>query len=134
MADIQVYGFIEGIRYHETSVIVTISERRLGYKKKDGTIIDDDIMTWHIAFKPYFKKYISSHFSSGMLVKVKGIALPYAKEKDNVIKEGYSFIGQTIDMAAYPKNSTRRDARMIKESVIHAEETPDVDAYMQEDF
>lgn len=133
MADVQLYGFIEGIRFTENGVIVTVSERRLGYKKKDGTIVDEDVLLWHVVFKAYFKKYISSHFSSGMLVKIKGMILPYSKEHDEIV-EGYSFIGQTIDLSPYPKNTLRRDMKIIKESELNTTERPNIDEFMKDDF
>lgn len=132
--DILFIGHIEGIRYTETAVIVTASERRKGYKKKDGTIVDDELLTYHFIYKPYFKKYISEHFSAGMLVKIKGTMLPYAKDHQGNIIEGYSIIGETINIAAYPSNNIRVEKRMIKQSQAASSEQPDLDAYNEPDF
>lgn len=132
--DINFLGHIEGIRYTETAVVVTASERRQGYKKKDGTIVDDELLTFRFLFKPYFRKYISEHFSSGMLVKIKGVMLPYAKDHEGSIVEGYSILGQTIDRAAYQTSTIRAEKRMIKESQSMSTQAPDLDAYNQPDF
>ena len=132
--DILFQGHVIGIRYTDTSVIVTASERKLGYRKKDGTRVDDEILTFRFIFKPYFRKYISEHFSNGMLVKIKGIMLPYAKDRQGSIVDGYSIIGQTIDVAPYPSNNIRLERKRIKESIAASDEMPDLDAYNQPDF
>lgn len=134
MADFTLYGFIEGIRYSEQSAAVTVSERKMGYRKKDGTYVDEDIVTFRVIFKEYFKKYLSTNFSEGMLVKVKGTLLPYVKDRDGNTNEGFTLLGQTIDREAYPKSTTRLEHRMIKESALHGEGTPDVEGFRQDDF
>jgi len=132
--DILFQGHIDGIRYNDTSVIVTASERKLGYKRRDGVIVDDEILSFRFIFKPYFRKYISEHFSSGMLVKIKGTMLPYAKDHEGNVVDGYSIIGQTIDLAPYPSNNIRMEKKRIKESIAASDEKPDLDAYNQPDF
>lgn len=132
--DILFQGHIIGIRYTDTSVIVTASERKMGYRRKDGVIVDDEILTFRFIFKPYFRKYISEHFSSGMLVKIKGTMLPYAKDHEGNIMDGYSIIGQTIDLAPYPSNNIRMERKRIKESMMASDEQPDLDEYNQPDF
>lgn len=134
MADFTILGFIEGIRYTDTAAIVTISERRLGYTKKDGSKVSDELLNFRVIFKAYFKKYLSENFSSGMLVKIKGILLPYAKDHGERDEGGFSLLGQTIDREAYPKGSFRAERKMIKESQFHSFGEPDIDTYQKPDF
>lgn len=134
MADIQMTGHIVGVRYTPTAVIVTASERKQGFKKNDGTIVPDDVLTFRFIFKPYFKKYISTHFSENMLVKMKGVLLPYAKDHEGNTIDGFSIIGQTIDREAYPSNNLRIEKKMIKESQMNTTETPDLERFEEPDF
>lgn len=135
MADITLYGHIVGIRYKETCVNVTLVERKLGYKKKDGTKVKDELLTFVVTFKPYFKKYISSFFSANMLVKVKGFLLPYIKTNENeVSSDGFTIIGQTIDIAPYPSTNMVQERKLIKESQNEFTEQPNLHDYNQPDF
>ncbi len=135
MADITLYGHIVGIRYKETCVNVTLVERKLGYKKKDGTKVKDELLTFVVTFKPYFKKYISSFFSTNMLVKVKGFLLPYIKTNENeTTADGFTIIGQTIDIAPYPSTNMVQERKLIKESQNDVIEAPDLQDYNQPDF
>ena len=135
MADITLYGHIVGIRYKETCVNVTLVERKLGYKKKDGTKVKDELLTFVVTFKPYFKKYISSFFSTNMLVKVKGFLLPYIKTNENEISsDGFTIIGQTIDIAPYPSTNMVQERKLIKESQNEFTEQPNLHDYNQPDF
>lgn len=132
--DINFLGHIDGIRYTETAAIVTASERRKGFRKSDGTIVDDEILTFRFLFKPYFKSYIAKHFNSGMLVKIKGVMLPYAKDHQGNIIDGFTLLGQTIDMASYQTSSVKAEKRMMKESQAASNETPDLEGFQQPDF
>jgi hypothetical protein len=132
--DINFLGHIEGIRYVDNAVIVIASERKQGYKKSDGTIVPDDVLTFSFIFKSYFKGYIAKHFSRGMLVKIKGFMLPYAKDKEGNAIEGYTILGQTIDLATYQTTTTRIEKRMIRDSQQHMTEKPDVEGFNQPDF
>jgi len=132
--DFNFLGVIEGIRYSDTCVIVTASERKSGYKKQDGTIVKEELLSFRFIFKPYFKKYIAEHFSANMLVKIKGTMLPYAKDHEGNTIDGFTLLGQTIDIAAYQTANLRRERRMIKESQEHMEGMPDLDNYNQPDF
>lgn len=132
--DINFLGHIEGIRYIETSVIVTASERRQGYKKKDGTFVNDETLSYIFIFKPYFKSYIASHFSKGMLVKIKGIMLPYAKDSQGNTIEGYTLLGQTIDMATYQTNNMRVERKIMMSGKNGGEDAPDLERYKESDF
>lgn len=132
--DINFLGHIDGIMYAESSVIITASERRQGYKRKDGIIVNDEVLSFRFIFKPYFKKYIAEHFGSGMLVKIKGIMLPYAKDKAGNVIDGFTLLGQTIDRASYQTTSTRAEKRMIKESQASSTDKPDLDSFNSPDF
>lgn len=132
--DILFVGHIEGIKYADKSAIVTASEIRKGYKRKDGVKIDDELITFKFIFKPYFKNYLAAHFTKGMYVKIKGTMLPYAINHDGEMIDGYSIIGQTIDIAAYPTKYVRSEKRIIKESLAKSDETPDLNAYTFPDF
>lgn len=132
--DILFVGQINGIRYTDTSVIVTASEKKSGYKKKDGTIVNDEIHTYKFVFKPYFKTYIANHFSERMLVKIKGFLLPYEKDINGNNVNGFTIIGQTIDMASYQSSRAMDEIKIIKESQSHDNETPNLREYQEADF
>ena len=133
MASFEVTGFINTIKYLPDHCLVFIDEFKKGYKKKDGSRIDDRYITWKCIFKPYFKGYIVNHFNNGMLVQVKGEVMPYAIDHEKVV-EGYSVIGQTINIASFPKSMIKQEAKMIKDSQMHASETPDLEGFNAPDF
>ena len=133
MADFTVIGYINNIKYLQDSCLVFIDEFRKGFRKKDGTIVDDKYLSWKCIFKTYFKKYINEQFNQGMLVQVKGEIMPYAIEKEHLV-DGYSVIGQTINVASYPRASVKQEAKMIKDSQMHASETPDLEGFNAPDF
>lgn len=133
MADFTVIGHINNVKYLQDSCLVFIDEFRKGFRKKDGTIVDDKYLSWKCIFKPYFKKYINEHFNQGMLVQVKGEIMPYAIEKEHLV-DGYSVIGQTINVASFPRASVKQEQRMIKDSQMHASETPDLEGFNAPDF
>ena len=133
MADFTVIGYINNIKYLQDSCLVFIDEFRKGFRKKDGTIVDDKYLFWKCIFKTYFKKYINEQFNQGMLVQVKGEIMPYAIEKEHLV-DGYSVIGQTINVASYPRASVKQEAKMIKDSQMHASETPDLEGFNAPDF
>lgn len=132
--DFNFIGHIDGIRFSDTAVFVTASERRQGYKKKNGEIVADDLLTFRFIFKPYFRKYISEHFYNGMLVKIKGVMLPYAKDHEGNIVEGFSLIGETINRTAYQTTTVRREKKLLKESQLHDIGTPDLNGFNEPDF
>lgn len=133
MASFECIGFISQIVYRPDSVFLILDEYHKGYKKKDGTIIDDKYVTFKVIYKPYFKKFISEHFSKGMLVKVKGEVFPYSIEHGE-IKEGISCIGETCNLYSYPRASVKQERRMIVESQRHSDELPDLEEYNKPDF
>ena len=59
--------------------------------------------------------------------------MPYAIEKEKII-DGYSVIGQTINISSYPRASVKQEAKMIKESQMHDTATPNLDEYNKPDF
>jgi nickel-dependent lactate racemase len=101
--------------------------------KADGTKVDDKYVTWKCIFKPGFKNYIVNHFNNGMLVQVKGEVMPYAIDHERLV-DGYSVIGQTINMASYPKSMLKQERKMIKESLENSNEKPNLQDHLTPDF
>jgi hypothetical protein len=112
---------------------VFIDEFKRGYKKPNGETVEDKYLSWKCVFKPYFKKYINEHFANGMLVQVKGEILPYAIQNKNIV-DGYSVLGQTINLASFPRASVKQENKMIKESLLYGSEIPNIDEYKKPDF
>ena len=133
MASFQAIGFISSIKYQQDFCLVFVDEFKKGFRKKDGTIVADRYMQWKCIFKKGLVKYINDHFSNGMLVEVKGEVFPYAVEHDTTV-DGYSVIGQTINMASFPRASARQEAAMIKDSQLHVNDIPDMEEYNKPDF
>lgn len=133
MADFQVTGFVNTIKYLENTCIIYVDEFKKGYKKHNGEIIEDKMLTWRCLCKPNSREYISRHFNNGMLVTIKGELLPYALAHEKMI-DGYTVLTQTINMASYPRSFAKKEARMIKESQVHASGTPDLEDYITPDF
>lgn len=134
MADVIIFARINGIRYTDTAAIVTASERRAGYKKQDGTIVNEELLTWRIVYKPYFKSYIAKHFSENMLVKITGTLLPYTRDRDGNITHGYTILGDTLNLAAHQTAYLREERKRIKESQSHSLGTPNLAEYNAPDF
>lgn len=134
MASFEMNGFVSQIKYlPNQSVVVYLDEYHQGYKTSGGVKVDEKYLSYKTIWKPYFAKYINEHFNRGMYVNVKGEMLPFAKEKDTVV-DGYTILGQTINMASFPKASLRRELKMKKESELHSIGVPDVDGYLDSDF
>ena len=133
MAAFHVIGFINTIKYLPDACLVFIDEYKAGYKKPNGDIVEDKYISWKIIYKEYFKKYINTHFNNGMLVEVKGDIRPYAIENEKII-DGYSVIGETINIYSYPRASVKQEQRMVKDSQLHASGTPDLEAFNKPDF
>jgi len=133
MANVTIIGFVEKLVYKPDCVLLFVSEYKKGYKRNDGTIVDDKYMSWKTIWKPYFKKYLSEHFSDGMLVEVKGDVLPYAIEHEKLV-DGYSVIGQCCNRFSYPRLGVKKELRMIKESQMSDMGVPNLDEYEQADF
>lgn len=133
MANITIIGFIDNIRYLQDSVLVFVSEFKKGYKKSDGTIVEDRYLSWKTVWKPYFKKYFNEHFTDGMLVEIKGDVLPFALNHEKII-DGYSVIGQCCNVFSYPRSSVRQEQKMIKESQASDYAIPNLDEFNKPDF
>ena len=133
MASFGVIGFVECVKVLPDSCILFLSEYKKGYKKSDGTIVDDKYVSWKIIYKGYFIKYITSHFSKGMLVEVKGEILPYAIEHGQAV-DGISVIGQTCNLYSYPRYNAKQETKMIRESQENTTEKPDIQSYKTPDF
>lgn len=133
MASFETTGFISAIKYLQDCVIVFVDEFHKGYRKSDGVYVDDKYMTYKTIWKPYFKKFIASHFNDGMLVNIKGEIYPYAMEHERII-DGYTVLGQCINLASFPRSSVKVEKRMVQESQVGIEDAPDIDGYNQPDF
>lgn len=136
MAKFVLSGIIEGIRYTSACVVVTISESRRGYKKKDGTCVDSGIYMWCVLFPIVQKSYISNHFHRGMLVDVYGLIVPYSKSSvDGSLVDGCTIFGKTIDVGTYQSANIRMDKKIVKDSMeAMGGNVPDLDGYNEEDF
>lgn len=135
MAAINIIGFIESIRYiaNQGGCFVFLSEFKSGYKRKDGTRVEDRYLSWRVVFKQGMVKYINENFANGMLVEIKGDAVPYAVERDQIV-DGYSVIGQCINRFSYPRLGVKEERKMIKESMEHASIVPDLQGHNEPDF
>lgn len=135
MASIYLVGIIENVKYlpNGGGCFVFMSEYRKGYRKSDGTRVEDKYLSWKVIYKQGLVNYINNHFSTGMVVEVKGEVLPYAIENGETV-DGYSVIGQTLNIFSVPRLYQRQEARMQKESQLHSSGVPDLQAYNEPDF
>ena len=135
MASFSVIGFVSTIKYLANSVVLFIDEYKGGYKQKDGTRVEDRFLTWRVIYPSHFKKYVAEHFVKNMLVEVKGEISPFSFEQ-GVEDLGYSIKGQCLNLFSYPRSGAKTEMKMVKESQLHsmADEKPDIDGFMQEDF
>lgn len=132
MADVTLFGVIERIKCSESFVSVTVLERRLGYRRKDGTQVEEAMLSYRILFKSNMRKYITGYFQHGNLVKVKGTFLPYCTNKEGVVKEGYTILGQTIEYGVYPRMGVDVEKKLVSLGKGNLSQ-PDVD-FMEDDF
>lgn len=135
MASFQIVGFIDGVKYlpNQGGCFVFVSEFKKGYRKSNGEVVEDRYMSWKVIFKHGLTNYINNHFSNGMLVEIKGDVFPYAIEREEIVN-GYSVIGQTINLFSFPRSGARQEKRMIKDSMMHSDERPDLESYNSPDF
>ena len=135
MAAINIIGFVDTIKYlpNQGGCLVFVSEFKKGYRKSNGDIVDDKYLSWKVIFKQGLVNYITNHFNNGMLVEIKGDAMPYAIDKETIV-QGYSVIGQTMNLFSFPRSSVKQEIKMIKESQLHASEIPDLEAHNEPDF
>lgn len=135
MADFQVLGHISAIKYLPECILIFVDETKNGYRKQDGTIVEDKVFNWKCIFSGNEKKrnYITRYFNRGMLVQIKGEVLPYAIE-NNVLVDGFTVFVQTINRYSYPRTSIKAEKKMIQESQLNTNETPNVDDFNEPDF
>ena len=135
MADFQVLGHIATIKYLTDCILVFVDETKNGYKKSDGTVVEDKVYTWRCLFSgnESKRKYITKFFNRGMLVQVKGEITPYSVENGTAV-DGYTVFIQTINRASYPRTTVKTEKRMIKESQNTTDEIPNIDDFNTPDF
>lgn len=135
MANITIVGVVDSIKYlpNGGGCFVFLSEYKRGYKKQSGEVVDDKYLSWKVIYKQGLVRYINEHFSNGMVVEVKGEVLPYAIDHEQIV-DGYSVIGQTLNLFSIPRTMLKQENRMIKESQLHATGIPDLEAHNQPDF
>ena len=135
MANITIIGFVDNIKYlpNQGGCFVFVSEFKKGYKKSNGEVVDDKYLSWKIIFKQGLVKYINNHFNNGMLVEIKGDVFPYAIDKETIV-QGYSVIGQCMNLASYPRSTVKMEQNLVKESLLHGSEIPNIDEYKKPDF
>lgn len=135
MANITIIGFVDNIKYlpNQGGCFVFVSEFKKGYKKSNGEVVEDKYLSWKVIFKQGLVKYINNHFNNGMLVEIKGEVFPYAIDKETIV-QGYSVIGQCMNLASYPRSTVKMEQNLIKESLLHGSEIPNIDEYNKPDF
>ena len=135
MANITIIGFVDNIKYlpNQGGCFVFVSEFKKGYKKSNGEVVDDKYLSWKIIFKQGLVKYINNHFNNGMLVEIKGEVFPYAIDKETIV-QGYSVIGQCMNLASYPRSTVKMEQNLVKDSLLHGSEIPNIDEYKKPDF
>ena len=135
MANITIIGLIDGIKYlpNGGGCLVFLSEFKKGYRKSNGDVVTDKFLSWKCIFKQGLVNYINGHFNNGMVVEVKGEVLPYAIDHDNIV-DGYSVIGQTVNMFSVPRPLIRNEQKMQKDSILHSVGSPNLEEYNKPDF
>jgi hypothetical protein len=135
MASVNIIGIIESVKFipNGGGCFVFLSEYRKGYRKSDGTRVEDKYLSWKVIYKQGLVNYINNHFSTGMVVEVKGEVLPYAIENGETV-DGYSVIGQTMNIFSVPRLYQRQEARMQKDSQLNSSGEPDLEGYNAPDF
>lgn len=135
MANITIIGFVDNIKYlpNQGGCFVFVSEFKKGYKKSNGEVVDDKYLSWKVIFKQGLVKYINNHFNNGMLVEIKGEVFPYSIDKETIV-QGYSVIGQCMNLASYPRSTVKMEQNLVKESLLHGSEIPNIDEYKKPDF
>lgn len=135
MADIQILGHITSIQFKQECILLWVDEYKKGYRKQDGTKVDDKVISWKCIFSGNEKKrnYINKFFSRGMLVQVKGEVMPYAIEQGQMV-DGYSVFIQALNLAAYPRQMLKQEKKLVQETMMHTDEMPDLDRYNERDF
>lgn len=135
MASFGLIGLIDNIHYlpNNGGCIVYVSEFKRGYVRSDGVVVSDRYLSWRCLFRSVFVKYINGHFSRGMLVEVKGELYPYAISHGELV-DGYSVLGQSLNVYSFPRRMGRVEDGLVKESLLHDIGVPDVESYESDDF
>ena len=134
MADFQVLGHIVNVKHLPDCVLIFIDEYKKGYKKTSGEKVEDKVLSWRCIFSGNENKrnYINKFFNRGSLVQIKGELLPYSLSQGQMV-DGYTVFIQTINLAAYPRQTIKFEKKAIKES-LNDGEVPDVDSFYKSDF
>lgn len=135
MADIIIRGFIDKIHFlrNQNGGIMQVSEFKKGFKKNGGEIVPDRYISWNVIFRHGQSSYLNTHFNTGMLVKVKGEVLPYAMKQHQFV-DGYTVLMDSCAVDSYPRSSAKAEVRMMKESQMNNEDSPDLEAFERPDF
>lgn len=135
MASFSVIGIIDSIKYlpNNNGCLVFLSEYKKGYRRADGTKVEDKYLSWKCYFKQGLVNYINGHFGNGMVVEIIGVVFPFASENGQTI-DGYSVQGYTMNMFSIPRPYAHAERKMIKESQLHSSGTPDLNDYNSPDF
>ena len=135
MASFVINGIIRNVKLlpNDGGCTVTIHEFKKGYRKKNGDVVTDRWNEWKIIYHQGLVPYITQHFNKGMCVEIKGDIMPYAIVNGECV-DGYSALGQTMNMASLPRPYYNTEQKTIKESQAHSTGTPNLDAYNEPDF
>lgn len=135
MANVQFVGVLKSIRVMpmDKGVAITVHEFKKGYRKKNGDVVTDRWNEWRVMYVKSLIPYVTEHFGRGMMVEIKGEIIPYAMVDDKPV-DGYTILGQTLNMASIPRPYALQEQKMIKDSQANATDKPDLDAYNDPDF
>lgn len=113
MADFQVTGHISRIRRKNGVICVYVDEYMRGFRRSDGEVVQEKHLTWCCVFKNAFSNFLD-RVGIGGLVTIKGEILPYGRSIDEKV-EGYTLLGQVINIASYPK-FLRTEEKLVRDS------------------
>jgi len=113
MADFQVTGHISRVRRKNGVICVYVDEYMRGFRRSDGEIVQEKYLTWCCVFKNAFSNFLD-RVGIGCLVTIKGEILPYGRSIDEKV-EGYTLLGQVINIASYPK-FLRTEEKLVRDS------------------
>lgn len=135
MAAWSIIGYIDSIKYlpNKGGCFIWVSEFKKGFKRKGGEIEKDKYLQWKVVFKQSMAQYISEHFGNGMLVEIKGECLPYSVCRGTIM-DGYSVLGQTLNVFSFPRSTVKQEMKMIAESQNASPDQPDLEGFQKDDF
>lgn len=117
MADVSLFGIVDDVRVDGNVIRMVLLERRAGYKRKDGVVVEDEVVRFEVMFKSFMRNYVLNCFPVGSLVRVKGVFLPYKRcvvDGADVVRGGYTIFGQTLDAACVPYKDMKRDVGLLR--------------------